>query len=115
MTEVFGPPTYQLDLIRENLNNLIQRCRKSKQETTLLKKLVHERASEDFFPSIWYELDSNLLFRGWCIKFATGVKMGIFCVTTFEPIKIQTHSIPQNDRLNFPFVKDIHVDGGFLD
>ena len=34
-----------------------------------------------------------------------------FCVITFESIKIQTHSVPQNDRLNFSFVKDIHVDG----
>ena len=34
-----------------------------------------------------------------------------FCVIAFEPIKIQTHSAPQNDRLNFSFVKDIHVDG----
>ena len=32
-----------------------------------------------------------------------------FCVITFEPIKIQTHSAPQNDRLNFSFVKDITV------
>ena len=37
-----------------------------------------------------------------------------FCVMTFEKIKIQTHSAPQNDRLNFSFVKDIHVDGGTL-
>ena len=37
-----------------------------------------------------------------------------FCVIAFEPIKIQTHSAPQNDRLNFSFVKDIHVDGGNL-
>ena len=37
-----------------------------------------------------------------------------FCVITFEPIKIQTHSAPQNDRLNFSFVKDIHVYGGNL-
>ena len=29
-----------------------------------------------------------------------------FCVITFDPIKIQTHSAPQNDRLNFSFVKD---------
>ena len=35
-----------------------------------------------------------------------------FCVITFDPIKIQTHSAPQNDRLNFSFVKDTHVDGG---
>ena len=37
-----------------------------------------------------------------------------FCVMTFEPIKILTHSGPQNDRLNFSFVKDNHVDGGNL-
>ena len=37
-----------------------------------------------------------------------------FFVITFDPIKIQTHSAPQNDRLNFSFVKDIHVDGGNL-
>ena len=67
-----GPPTYQLDFIRSNLNNPIQRCRKSKQETTLFKKLVHERASEDFFPSIWYELDSNLLFNRRYVMAKTG-------------------------------------------
>ena len=35
-------------------------------------------------------------------------KMGIFafCVIAFEPIKIQTCSAPQNDRLNLSFVKD---------
>ena len=32
-----------------------------------------------------------------------------FFVITFEPIEIQTHSEPQNNRLNFSFVKDIHV------
>ena len=37
-----------------------------------------------------------------------------FCVITLEPIKIQTHSAPQNDRLNFSFVKDIHVDALFI-
>ena len=37
-----------------------------------------------------------------------------FFVTTFEPIKIQTHSAPQNDCLNLSFVKDIYVDGGNL-
>ena len=37
-----------------------------------------------------------------------------FCVITFEPIKIQTLSAPQNDRLNFSFVKDTHVNGGNL-
>ena len=34
-----------------------------------------------------------------------------FCVITFDPIKIQTHSAPQNDCLNLSFVKDIHVVG----
>ena len=33
-----------------------------------------------------------------------------FSVITFEPIKIQTRSAPQNDQ-NFSFVKDIHVVG----
>ena len=49
----------------------------------------------------------------WCIKFATGVEMEIFavCVITFEPIKIQTCSSPQNDSLNLSFVKDIKVIG----
>ena len=37
-----------------------------------------------------------------------------FCVIAFEPIKIQTTSAPQNHRLNFSLVKDIHVDGGNL-
>ena len=37
-----------------------------------------------------------------------------FCVITFDQIKIQTHSAPQNDRLNFSFVKDIHVQDGNL-
>ena len=31
------------------------------------------------------------------------------CVITFEPITFQTCSAPQNDRLNFKFVKDIYV------
>ena len=33
----------------------------------------------------------------------------MFCLITFEPIKIWTCSAPQNDRLNLSFVKDIHV------
>ena len=37
-----------------------------------------------------------------------------FCVITFQPIKVQTCSAPQNDRLNLSFVKDIYVDGGNL-
>ena len=40
----------------------------------------------------------------------------VFCVfvsfvITFVPIKIQTYSAPQNDRLNLSFVKDVHVVG----
>ena len=34
------------------------------------------------------------------------------CVISFQPIEVQTHSAPQNDHLNFTFVKDINVDGG---
>ena len=33
------------------------------------------------------------------------------CVITLEPIKIQTCSSPQNDRLNLSFAKDIKVIG----
>ena len=33
------------------------------------------------------------------------------CVITFEPKKIQTHSAPKNDRLNFSFVEDTHIVG----
>ena len=32
-----------------------------------------------------------------------------FCVIIHEPIKIQTCSAPQNDRLDFSFMKDIHA------
>ena len=38
----------------------------------------------------------------------------LFCVITFEPIKIQTCLAPQNDGLNLSFVKYIHLDGGKL-
>ena len=34
-----------------------------------------------------------------------------FYVITFEPIEIQTCSAPQNDRLNFSFVKNKHTVG----
>jgi hypothetical protein len=34
-----------------------------------------------------------------------------FCVITFEPSKILTHSTPQNGRLNLSFVKDIYEVG----
>ena len=32
-----------------------------------------------------------------------------FYVLTFEKMKIQTLSVPQNDRLNLVFAKDINV------
>ena len=32
-----------------------------------------------------------------------------YYVVAFDPIKIYTHSAPQNDRLNLSFVKDIYV------
>ena len=47
-----------------------------------------------------------------CTK--TKMEKIVFCVIIFDPIKIQTHSAPQIDRLNFSFVKDTHVDGGNL-
>ena len=37
------------------------------------------------------------------------LEMSAFWGMTFEPIKIQTCSAPQNDRLIFSFVKDIKV------
>ena len=33
----------------------------------------------------------------------------MFYAITFEPIKIQKRSAPQNDRLNLSFVKDVYV------
>ena len=42
----------------------------------------------------------------------TEMEIFVFCVITFESIKIQTHSAPQNDRLNLIFVKDEHTVGG---
>jgi hypothetical protein len=39
-----------------------------------------------------------------------------FYVITFEPIEVQTHSAPQNDRLNLSFEKNIkNVDFGKFD
>ena len=40
------------------------------------------------------------------------MEMFPFCVITYDPIRTQTCSAPQNDRLNLSFVKDIHVVGG---
>ena len=36
------------------------------------------------------------------------MEMFAFCVITFEPIKIQNCSAPQNDRLNLSFMKRLY-------
>ena len=41
----------------------------------------------------------------------TEMEILVLCVITFESIKIQTRSAPQNDLLNLSFVKDKHVVG----
>ena len=33
----------------------------------------------------------------------------MFYAVAFNPIEIQTHQAPQNDRLNLSFVKDFYV------
>ena len=59
------------------------------------------------------KLTKNSTHANFFLQNCTKTKMGkiAFFVLTFEPIKIHTHSAPQNDRLNFSFVKDTHVDG----
>ena len=37
------------------------------------------------------------------------MKLFAVCVIVHEPIKIQTCSAPQNDRLNFVFLKDMWI------
>ena len=32
-----------------------------------------------------------------------------FCVIIFEPIEIQTHSVPKNDCLNLSFLQDVYI------
>ena len=39
----------------------------------------------------------------------TKMEIFVFCVITFEPIRIQTRSAPQNDGLNLSFVTDEHI------
>ena len=41
----------------------------------------------------------------------TETEINAFCVINFEQIEVQTHSAPQNHRLNLSFVKNINVDG----
>ena len=56
----------------------------------------------------------NSTYKLFILQHRTKTKMDkiAFWVITFDPIKVQTHSAPQNDLLNFSFVKGIHVDGG---
>ena len=44
----------------------------------------------------------------------TEMEIIAFCAITFGSIKVKNCSVPQNDRLNLSFVKDIYVDGGNL-
>ena len=44
-------------------------------------------------------------------KKKTETEAFVFCIITFEPIKIKTHSTPQNDRLNLSFLKDVYSVG----
>ena len=59
------------------------------------------------------KITKNSTYENFFLQNRTKMKMEkiAFCVITFDPIKIQTHSAPQNDRLNFSFV---NVDGGNL-
>ena len=59
------------------------------------------------------KINKNSTYDFFFLQNRTKTKMEkiAFCVITFDQIKIQTHSAPQNDRLNFSFVKDIHVVG----
>ena len=45
-----------------------------------------------------------------CVMFFAFLRFFAF-VITFEPINFWTCSAPQNDRLNFSFVKDTHIVG----
>ena len=49
------------------------------------------------------------VFLRFCTK--TLICVLAFFVITFGPIKIYTHSAPQNVRLNLSFVKDKHIVG----
>ena len=55
----------------------------------------------------------NSTYENFFLQNCTKTKMEkiAFCVITFDQIKIQTHLAPQNDRLNFSFVKNSLVVG----
>ena len=57
------------------------------------------------------KITKNSTYENFFLQNLTKTKMEkiAFCVITFDQIKIQTHSAPQKDRLNFSF-----VDGGNL-
>ena len=55
-------------------------------------------------------IDSGKLARNGQ-KTSSQVQKNIFAFCVIEPIEVQTHSAPQNHRLNSSFVTDIYVDG----
>ena len=73
---------------------------------------VNLRCLTDLNPNLFKSYDTKC--QHFHFPFFAILKKKIICVfalVTFEPIKIQTCSASQNDRLNFSFVKDIHVVG----
>ena len=58
------------------------------------------------------KITKNSTYENFFLQKRTKTKMEkiAFCVITFDPIKIQTHSAPQNDRLNFSFVAEIWLE-----
>jgi hypothetical protein len=74
-------------------------------------KVIYDKKHK-YFPFVFFQFCKKKLVV--CVMFYPFfVFLAFFCiyVITFEPIKIQTHSAPQNNRLNFSFLKDIHVVG----
>ena len=77
---------------------------KTEVQTVILRGLVYLYLN--WIKSYDIILIKNFVFCIFCV-------FAFFCISliTFEPIKIQTCSASQNDRLNFSFVKDTHVVG----
>ena len=73
---------------------------------TLIDDLI-----DTFIESTLFEVFESLLSYFRRMYLLTYFDSWAFCAITFEPIEVQTCSAPQNDRLNFSFVKDIYVDG----
>ena len=65
-------------------------------------------------PLTFYQYDISMEAKGGKERLNIANVMNdfqIILISTFDPIKIQTRSAPQNDRLNFSFVKDTYIDG----